>query len=126
MIFGAAGNGWWFSVGIIPLCLWGLAPAAAQAIMTRRVSAREQGELQGAVGSIRGLSAVFGPAIFTTAFAVGIAHGVPGLNWYVAAALLCFAALPVLREAPSLEEYVAPEAEGPRIPFPEELEETMI
>lgn len=98
VIFGLAGNGWWFSAGIVPLCLWGLAPAAASAIMTRRVSAREQGELQGAIGSIRGLSAVFGPAIFTTAFAIGIAHGVPGLNWFVAGLFLCAAVLPVLRD----------------------------
>ncbi|HEX3469404.1 MAG TPA: TCR/Tet family MFS transporter [Candidatus Elarobacter sp.] len=98
LIFGFAPNGWWFSIGIVPLCLWGLAPAAAQAIMTRRVSAREQGELQGAIGSIRGLSTVFGPLIFTTAFAFGIAHGVPGLNWFVAAVFLCASVLPVLRD----------------------------
>ena len=97
--FGLAPNGWWFALGIVPLCLWGLTPAAAQAIMSRRVSPREQGELQGAIGSIRGLAALFGPAIFTAAFAFGVAHGVPGANWYVAAILLCAAVLPMLRDS---------------------------
>lgn len=104
VIFGCAPNGWWFSLGIVPLCLWSLAPAAAQAIMTRRVSAREQGELQGAIGSLRGLSALIGPGIFTAAFGIGIAHGVPGLNWFVSGAILCVSVLPILRERASTDE----------------------
>jgi DHA1 family tetracycline resistance protein-like MFS transporter len=123
VIFGVAPNGWWFCVGIVPLCLWGLAPAAAQAIMSRRVSPREQGELQGAIGSIRGLSALFGPVLFTTAFAIGFAHGAPGLNWYVAALCLCAAVLPVLREAPSSNEHDLPEALDQRMPPIVEMEE---
>ena len=31
---GLAPNGWWFFLAIVPLCLWGLAPAAGQAMMT--------------------------------------------------------------------------------------------
>ena len=126
VIFGLAGNGWWFCVGIVPLCLWGLAPAAAQAMMSRRVSPREQGELQGAIGSIRGLSALFGPILFTTAFAIGFAHGLPGLNWYVAALCLCAAALPVLRDAPSADDRVTPAAAQPSVPFPGEIEEPVV
>jgi DHA1 family tetracycline resistance protein-like MFS transporter len=125
-IFGLAGNGWLFAVGIIPLCLWGLAPAAAQAMMSRRVSPREQGELQGAIGSIRGLSALFGPVLFTTAFAIGYAHGVPGLNWYVAALCLCAAALPVLRGGPSGNDQSPVEVPDPSVTFAQEMEETVI
>jgi DHA1 family tetracycline resistance protein-like MFS transporter len=126
VIFGLAGNGWWFCVGIVPLCLWGLAPAAAQAMMSRRVSPREQGELQGAIGSIRGLSALFGPVLFTTAFAIGFAHRLPGLNWYVAAVCLCAAALPVLRHAAPGDEHVAHYAAEPSMPFAGEIEESIV
>ena len=98
---GLAPSGWWFFLSIVPLCLWGLAPAAGQAMMTRRVTPQEQGELQGAIGSIRGLATLFGPAIFTTAFAIGFGHGVPGAAWYLGALLLAAAVLPVLRPAPA-------------------------
>lgn len=70
LICGTAGNGLLFCVGIIPLCLWAFAPAAAQAMMSRRVTPQEQGELQGAIGSVRGLSAPVGPLLFTAAFAI--------------------------------------------------------
>ncbi len=98
VICGLAPWTWLFFVGILPLCLWGLAPAAGQAMMTRRVSPREQGELQGAIGSIRGFAALIGPLLYTTAFAIGIAHGVPGAPWFLGAAIIVAAALPVLRE----------------------------
>ena len=101
---GLAVNGWWFFIGLIGLCLWGLAPAAGQAMMTRHVGPDEQGELQGAIGSIRGLATVFGPGIFTTAFAMGIAHDLPGAAWYLGAALLIVAVLPALRETGAKKE----------------------
>ena len=72
--------------------------------MTRHVSPSEQGELQGAIGSIRGLATVFGPGIFTTAFAIGIAHDLPGAAWYLGAAMLVVAVVPVLRETGGKEE----------------------
>ena len=96
---GLAPNTGWFFVAIVPLCLWGLAPAAGQAMMTRRVSPREQGELQGAIGTLRGLAALFAPSIFTAAFAAGIARALPGAAWYLGVVFLAVAVLPVLREA---------------------------
>jgi MFS transporter, DHA1 family, tetracycline resistance protein len=94
---GLAPSGLWFFLSILPLCLWGLAPAAGQAMMTRRVAPNEQGELQGALGSIRGLATLFGPAIFTTAFAIGVGHALPGAAWFLGALLLVAAVIPVLR-----------------------------
>ena len=88
---------WLFFVGIVPLCLWGLAHAAAQAMMSRRVTPQEQGELQGAIGSIRGVAAMIGPLLFTTVFAIGIAHGVPGAAWFAGALITAAGVLPVLR-----------------------------
>ncbi|HEV2739612.1 MAG TPA: TCR/Tet family MFS transporter [Candidatus Elarobacter sp.] len=101
---GLAVNGWWFFIGFVGLCLWGIAPAAGQAMMTRHVTPQEYGELQGAIGSIRGLAMVFGPGIFTTAFAIGIAHDLPGAAWYLGASVLIVAVLPALRETGAREE----------------------
>jgi len=97
---GLAPGGLWFFLSIVPLCLWSLAPPAGQAMMTRRVEPNEQGQLQGAIGSIRGLATLFGPAIFTTAFAVGVGHALPGAAWFLGALFLAAAVLPILRPAP--------------------------
>jgi MFS transporter, DHA1 family, tetracycline resistance protein len=106
---GLAPSTGWFFVAIVPLCLWGLAPAAGQAMMTRRVSPREQGELQGAIGTLRGLAALFAPSIFTTAFAAGIARALPGAAWYLGVLFLAVAVLPALREVPAEREAVIAE-----------------
>ncbi len=96
-LYGLGSNGWVFSLGTPVMALWGLA-AAAQQIMTRRVGPSEQGELQGAIGSLRGIAALIGPAIFTLAFTAAIsplrAWNVPGAPWYLAALLLALAMLP--------------------------------
>jgi len=69
--------------------------------MTRRVSPREQGELQGAIGTLRGMAALFAPSIFTAAFAAGIARTLPGAAWFLGVLFLVVAVLPVLREVPT-------------------------
>ncbi len=78
--------------------LWGLATASAQQIMTRHVAPSEQGELQGAIGSIRGIATLAGPAIFTLTLAAAIGplkgYGIPGAAWYLAAIVLLAAAIP--------------------------------
>jgi DHA1 family tetracycline resistance protein-like MFS transporter len=76
--------------------LWGLAGPASQALMSRRVSPSEQGELQGALGSVRSVAMLVAPSIFSLTFAVAIAPGrpvkLPGAPWFVAAGLLVAAA----------------------------------
>ncbi|MGI8435478.1 MAG: MFS transporter, partial [Chthoniobacterales bacterium] len=84
--------------GSIPvMMLWTISGPAAQGMMTRRVGESEQGELQGAISSLRSLSVIIGPALFTFTFAYFInpARGwnVPGAPWYLGAALLFFAML---------------------------------
>jgi DHA1 family tetracycline resistance protein-like MFS transporter len=75
--FGLATSGSWFLAGIPILALWGIASAATLALMSRRVSASEQGRLQGANASLMGIASLIGPAIFTQSFAVFIAPGAP-------------------------------------------------
>jgi len=91
-IYGAAPVGWIFLAGIPVMALWGLAGPSAQAIMSRRVSPSEQGQLQGATSSLQAITGMIGPTLFTQVFAQSIAGGeglhVPGMPFYVAAAML--------------------------------------
>ena len=91
-IYGAAPLGWVFLAGIPVMALWGLAGPSAQAIMSRRVGPSEQGRLQGATSSLQAITGMIGPTLFTQVFAQSIAGGeglhVPGMAFYVAAAML--------------------------------------
>jgi DHA1 family tetracycline resistance protein-like MFS transporter len=106
LLFGAAG-----------FALYGLAPSthvfwiavpiggmmalfgpAAQTLMSRRVSASEQGQLQGTNSSLMGLTGLVGPPIFTLTFASFISHqpggvNLPGAPFLLAAFLLVVAFL---------------------------------
>jgi MFS transporter, DHA1 family, tetracycline resistance protein len=77
-IYGLAAYGWIFWLGIPVMSLWGLSGPAAQGLMCRRVSSAEQGQLQGAIGSLRGISGMLGPGLFTVTFATFIG---PLRNW---------------------------------------------
>jgi len=89
-LFGYATVGWMFLLAIPVNALWSLAGPPSQSMMTQRVSASEQGELQGALGSMRGMAMIIGPGIFSSVFAIFIApgHALPGAPWYLAAAML--------------------------------------
>ena len=47
------------------MALWGLASPSSMGLMSRRVGASEQGQLQGANASIMGIASLFGPGLFT-------------------------------------------------------------
>lgn len=91
-IYGVAPTGPWFWVGIPFMSLWGLTSPSVQGLMTHRVSPLEQGRLQGAVNSLRGVSGMIGPALFTGVFATFISDRaslhVPGAPFLLAALLL--------------------------------------
>jgi DHA1 family tetracycline resistance protein-like MFS transporter len=79
-------------VGVTVMSMWAIAGPAAQGMMTHRVSASEQGELQGAISSLRGIAMLIGPGLFSLVFAwfINPHHGwiVPGAPWYLAGAML--------------------------------------
>ncbi len=79
-----------FLAGIPVNALWALAGSTSQALMTRRVSSSEQGELQGALASLRGVAMLIGPGLFSLTFAYFIspAHFVPGAPWHLATILM--------------------------------------
>ena len=90
--FGLATSGLWFLAGIPLLALWGIASAAALALMSRRVSSTEQGQLQGANSSMMGIANLIGPGVFTQAFALFVGAGaslhLPGAPFLLSALLL--------------------------------------
>jgi DHA1 family tetracycline resistance protein-like MFS transporter len=93
-IYGIAPTGPLFGVGIPMMALWGLASATATALMSKRVGASEQGQLQGANASIQGIANLVGPGIFALLFAHAIGGGwnMPGAPFLLAALLLALAA----------------------------------
>jgi DHA1 family tetracycline resistance protein-like MFS transporter len=105
LLFGAAGMWiaglaptaqafWW---GIPVIALWGISGAAGQGLMTSRVSPSEQGQLQGAIASLTGISELIGPSIFTLTFAWSVQKGMPversGSPFLLAGAILVLAAI---------------------------------
>jgi DHA1 family tetracycline resistance protein-like MFS transporter len=95
--YGAAPEGWIFCLGIPVMAFWGLSGPATQALMSRRVSASEQGQLQGAIASINGVTGLIGPTLFTQVFAYFIGPGalwrLPGAPFVLASFLLVLAAV---------------------------------
>jgi MFS transporter, DHA1 family, tetracycline resistance protein len=92
-VYGMAPEGWIFCLGIPVMAFWGLAGPAAQALMSRRVSGSEQGQLQGAIASINGLTGLIGPALFTQSFAHSIG---PNAVWDLPGAPFLLASLMLL------------------------------
>jgi DHA1 family tetracycline resistance protein-like MFS transporter len=97
-LYGLAPSGLLFYLATPVLMFWGLASASAQQIMTRHVEPNEQGELQGAIGSLRGLAFLVGPSLFSLTLAAAIGplerFGIPGTPWFIAALVLLAAAIP--------------------------------
>lgn len=101
LMFGLAKTGLLLCLGIPVVNLWGLAGPTAQGLMTHRVPPSEQGQLQGAISSLRGVAALIGPAMFTYSFAASIRPGshwhVPGTPFFLAAAFLFASLIVALR-----------------------------
>jgi DHA1 family tetracycline resistance protein-like MFS transporter len=96
-IYGAAAAGRWFLVGVPVMSIWGLYGPSVQALMSRRVTPGQQGQLQGALASVMGLTGIIGPGIFTTVFATFIdparSWTMPGAPFFLASLLLVLAAV---------------------------------
>ena len=100
-IAGLAKSGAWLLASIPIISLWNISMPAAQSMMTHRVSEREQGELQGALQSMRSITFIIGPWLFLRIFGWFVdpqnpVH-LPGAPYFLAAALLFTAMLMATR-----------------------------
>ncbi|MFY9627121.1 MAG: TCR/Tet family MFS transporter [Methylocystis sp.] len=88
--YALASNEWVFLSAPPLIALWAMANPAFQALATRFAETSEQGRLQGALASLRGVSGMIGPLLFTQIFAASIAaESFTGAAYFLAAALLC-------------------------------------
>ena len=93
-IYGLAPTGYVLWMGVPIAALWGAYGPASQGLMTRRVSPTEQGQLQGALSSILGITGMIGPVLFTLTFARAISvpdPAWPGAPFLLAAGLVAVA-----------------------------------
>jgi DHA1 family tetracycline resistance protein-like MFS transporter len=101
--FGLASTGGVFLLGIALIALMGVANPAFQSLMSHRIDAMEQGQLQGALGSIRAVTGMLGPILFTQVFAASVSTGRPSLlgsAFLLSAGLVVVALLIGLRRLP--------------------------
>jgi len=78
--YGLAPTGLIFCAAIPIGGMGGLSGPPMQGLMTRQVEPTEQGQLQGALGSIRGFAFMIGPLLFSAVFASFIS---PYRGWYL-------------------------------------------
>jgi DHA1 family tetracycline resistance protein-like MFS transporter len=92
VVMATAPNGVLFLISMPLLAIFGLANPALQGLITRQVGQSQQGQLQGAQGSLYGIADMLGPLLFTQSFALAIAAAgpdrLPGTPYLLAAGLL--------------------------------------
>jgi MFS transporter, DHA1 family, tetracycline resistance protein len=100
-MIGSSKTGLLLWLGIPLLNMMTFAWPAAQSIMSHKASPSEQGQLQGAINSLRGIAGLVGPGIFTYIFSQSISTGIhiPGTPFYTAAAMLLIALVLTQRAA---------------------------
>ncbi|PLK27720.1 tetracycline resistance MFS efflux pump [Novosphingobium sp. TH158] len=82
----------WFVAAMVPAALMGLAEPTLKATLSGRVPENEQGRFQGAMQSLASIAGITGPVFFGWVYARS-AESVPGLSFFIAAAILSGAAV---------------------------------
>jgi DHA1 family tetracycline resistance protein-like MFS transporter len=94
-ILGLAPNGVVFWIGLFVTVLSGIANPSLQSLLSRRIGADEQGQLQGAMSGLFGVTRLVGPLLFTPVFEWSIREGrwlgLPGLSVLLGAGLFLLA-----------------------------------
>src|SRR5580704_2576531 len=94
-MFGISKTGIIFWLGIPFLNMMSFAWPSAQSILSHKTSPSEQGQLQGAINSLRVIAGLIGPGIFTYIFSKSIGADalihIPGTPFFTAAAMLLVA-----------------------------------
>jgi DHA1 family tetracycline resistance protein-like MFS transporter len=94
-MFGLSKTGFIFLLGIPLLNMMSFTWPAAQSILSHKTSPSEQGQLQGAINSLRGIAGLIGPGLFTYIFSKSIGPYAifhpSGTPFYTAAGMLLIA-----------------------------------
>lgn len=67
-LFATATQSWMVFVFLIPYCLGGIAGPAIQSVISNKVDASEQGEIQGTLSSLMSGSTIIGPPLMSSVF----------------------------------------------------------
>ena len=95
-LMGLAPTGPLFVAALFPMAIWGLSGPATLSLMSKHVSEKQQGQLQGANMSLSAIAGIFGPVVFGSTYALFIGRfqtlALPGAPFLLCAILLCVAA----------------------------------
>ncbi len=99
--YGLANHGWMLYATIVCGSIGGVATPAIQSMISKSVSANEQGDVQGALTALQSLTGIFGPLLASNLFRYftsesAIAH-VPGAAFFAGSALTAAGTLLALR-----------------------------
>jgi DHA1 family tetracycline resistance protein-like MFS transporter len=97
LLIALAPQGWMLFLIMVPFSLGGIADPAVQSIISNEVPANEQGELQGALTSLRSITSIIGPVLMTSLFSHFTAKSssvyFPGAPFMMAAVLIILSIL---------------------------------
>jgi DHA1 family tetracycline resistance protein-like MFS transporter len=95
LFFGLSSTGFLFWGGIPLLNLMSVAWPSIQGLLSHKIGPAEQGQMQGAINSLRGIAGLVGPGFFTYIFSKSIGDNpliaLPGMPFFAAASLLLIA-----------------------------------
>ena len=96
ILFAFASKSWMMFLFIIPYCLGGISGPSIQGILSTKVSAKEQGELQGIMAAMMSMASIIGPLLMTNLFSVFTKEEAPAYfpgAPFIAGAVLTFISL---------------------------------
>jgi len=76
-----ATQGWMMYPWMLVWSLMGLAMPSINGIISKQVPLNEQGEVQGALASVGGITSIVAPVLLTSVFSFFTGASVPGLSW---------------------------------------------
>ncbi len=103
LVYGLATKGWMMYAMIVLGSIGGIGGAAIQSLITKLVSASEQGAVQGVISSIQAVAAIIGPLMATNLFAYFTSPAapvhLPGAAFIASSILVAISALLAIRSA---------------------------
>jgi MFS transporter, DHA1 family, tetracycline resistance protein len=76
-LFSMVTKNWMIYLFLVPYCLGGISGPALQAVISEKVPANEQGEIQGTLASLMSVTSIVGPILMTTIFAFFTSKNAP-------------------------------------------------